>query len=130
MISLKHHRRSALALFALMTFGAASSHAEYTGPAEGSAKQGTLRTVVEVLNHPQEDQIVWLAGVLTKKISKENYLFRDATGEIRVEIDAEDLPATPINEKTRLEIMGEVDTGWMHAPRIDVHRVRVLKDKP
>jgi uncharacterized protein (TIGR00156 family) len=130
MISFKAARRFTAMLFATIALGAVPGHAEYTGPTEGAEKQGTLRTVAEVLNHPQEDQIVWLTGVLMKKISKENYLFRDATGEIRVEIDAVDLPTEPINEKTRLEIVGEVDTGLMRAPRIDVHRVRLSNGTP
>jgi uncharacterized protein (TIGR00156 family) len=111
---------------ALISFGAASAFAEYSGPVEGAAGPKVLRTVAEIKANVKDDHPVVLTGVLAKKTGKERYLFKDATGEIRVEIDAEELPRDPINEKTRVEITGEVDKSPMRAVEVDASRVRIL----
>lgn len=111
---------------ALVAFGAAAAFAEYTGPVEGKASPKPLRTVSEIREHAKDDQTVVLTGVLAKKLGKEKYLFKDATGEISVEIDAEDFPAVKVDDKTRVEIAGEVDKSALRAIEVDAKSVRVL----
>jgi uncharacterized protein (TIGR00156 family) len=88
-----------------------------------------LRTVAEIRADAKDDHPVLLTGVLAKKTGKEKYIFKDGTGEIRVEIDAEEFPAGTVDEKTRVEIAGEVDKSPLRAVEVDAKRVHVLPAK-
>lgn len=92
--------------------------ADYAGP--GPAKS---LSVAEILEAPQEDTVVSIEGTLTRKIDDEEYMFSDGTGEIKVEIDDEDLPAKTVDENTQLVITGEVERKFMRAPKIEVESV-------
>ena len=116
----------ALLTAGLIALGATAALGQYTGPVEGRKSPEPLRTVAEIREHDKDDQPVVLTRVLAKKLGKEKYLFKDDTGEIRVEIDAEDFPTVEVNEKTRVEITGEVDKGALRAAEVDAKRVRVL----
>lgn len=108
-------------LIAAMTFGT-SAFAGYTG----SASQQHLSSVKSVLAKPVDDQFVALKGHLLKQLSSDKYLFSDGTGEIRVEIDNDLFPSQPINDKTLIEIRGEVEKDFMESPEIDVDRLIIL----
>ena len=116
-------------LLAIAALGAsaitcASAFAQYVGP---SAAVPTYRSVADVLKNPVEDAPVALEGYLTKKVAKEKYMFSDGKNEIKVEIDNEDFPTTPVNEKTRVQIRGEVDREIVRNPEIDVKHVLIVK---
>ena len=100
-----------------------SALAQYVGP---SAAMPVYRSVADVLKNPVEDAPVALEGYLTKKVAKEKYMFSDGKSEIKVEIDNEYFPATPINEKTRVQIRGEVDKEILRNPEIDVKQVQII----
>ncbi|MGV8899399.1 MAG: YgiW/YdeI family stress tolerance OB fold protein [Burkholderiaceae bacterium] len=82
-------------------------------------------SVASILKSPVDDQDVVLSGFLLKKVGKEKYIFSDGTNEIRLEIEAEDFPAQKIDDKTRVEIRGEVERDFMESPEIDVKTVRI-----
>jgi uncharacterized protein (TIGR00156 family) len=107
----------ALPLVALAFSGGAS--AQFVGPS--SVK---LTTVAEVLKNGTDDQHVALRGNLLKKVGSEKYDFSDGTGTIRVEIDKKIFPREPIDEKTKLELQGEVEKEFMASPEIDVDSIR------
>ncbi len=86
----------------------------------------SYRSVAEILKNPLDDVAVTLEGFIVKKVAKEKYLFTDGSGEIRIEIDTEDLPVTPITDKTRVRISGEVEKDFLVSPEIDVDRVTPL----
>ncbi len=99
----------------------ATVYAQYVGP----STLNTPLSVAEILKKPVDDQDVVLSGFITQKVGKEKYMFSDGTGEIRVEIEAEDFPAQKIDAKTRVEIRGEVETDFLQSPEIDVKRIRI-----
>ena len=98
-------------------------NAQYTGPGANVAPT----TVMAILKEPVEDQDVVLTGVLLKKLSKEKYMFSDGSGQIRVEIDSKYMLDLTIDEKTRVEIRGEVEKDFLESPEIDVKMIRVVK---
>lgn len=108
-----------VALAFCATAGVAS--AQYTGPSGIR-----LTTVAEVLKNAKDDQQVMLQGVLLKKLGHEKYEFSDGTSTVRVEIDDKIFPREPIDEKTRVEIVGEVEKDFMTSPEIDVDAIRRL----
>lgn len=126
--------RKQLILTACIILGATAAHAQYSGPggAPGSAGHhtpaaaGQVATVAAINAAPQDDQRVTLEGVLVRKLDKEDYLFSDGTGEIKVEIDDKRFPTGEVNDKTRLRIEGEVDVSRDKPTKIDAKRVTVL----
>lgn len=112
--------------------------AGYTGPGGGAAPAGQpaagytgpaaqqITTVAEALK-AQDDTPILLEGHVTKKLGKELYEFKDATGTIKVDIDDEDLPAGSFNDQTKVRLHGEVDTHKTKDTDIDVDRVEVIK---
>ncbi|MGO3743002.1 YgiW/YdeI family stress tolerance OB fold protein [Kerstersia sp.] len=97
--------------------------AQYVGP--GVAAAPDVRTI---LAQPQDDQWVTLKGHLLRKVGKERYVFSDGTGEIQVEIDDKDFPRVTVDEKTWVEISGEVDTGLTRPPEIEVDAIRIVQE--
>ena len=85
---------------------------------------GPLKTVAEILQNPTDDQKVHLKGYVLKKLGVEKYSFRDATAEIRLEIEAENLPTVAIDDKTLVEILGEVEKDFMVSPEVDVYIIK------
>ncbi|HUG57341.1 MAG TPA: NirD/YgiW/YdeI family stress tolerance protein, partial [Candidimonas sp.] len=61
-----------------------------------------------------------------RKQGHEKYIFTDGTGEIVAEIDDKDFPTQQVNEKTKIEIVGEVDTGLRRPPEIEVDTMRII----
>ncbi len=101
----------------------AAVQAQYVGP----STQKTPLTVAEVLKNPVDDQQVVLRGHLIKKVGNEKYLFSDGTGEIRVEIEAEDFPVQKIDDKTLIVIRGEVESDFLKSPEIDVDTISIAQ---
>lgn len=95
--------------------------AQYVGP----STQKTPLSVADILKNPVDDQDVVLRGVLLKKVANEKYIFSDGTGDIRVEIEAEEFPAQKIDGKTRVEIRGEVEKDFLETPEIDVDVISI-----
>lgn len=113
-------------LAAAIALGGTAAFAQYTGPAGTPAgKAASAKNVAEVLKSPVDNTQVAFDGHILRKLSSDKYMFSDGTGEIRVEIDAKRLPATPINEKTKVQIRGEVEKDFMESPQIDVDTVTV-----
>jgi uncharacterized protein (TIGR00156 family) len=118
------HRMSSKYVFAVAaSLAAAAAVAQYVGPSSTTQ----YRTIADVLKNPVDDAPVVLTGHLTKQVGKEKYTFSDGQGEIRVEIDAKHFPATPVNEKTRVQIRGEIEKDFMQSPEIDVDSLTLLE---
>lgn len=96
--------------------------AQYTGP----SAMPTYQSVAGVLKNPVDDARVTLEGHILKQISKDKYIFSDGTARITVEIDHKYLPATPINDKTKVRIRGEIETHAGRAPEIDVEYLTIV----
>lgn len=102
------------------------AHAQYVGPS--TARTATARSyasVAEILKEPVDNVRVTLKGTLVRQVGKEKYLFSDGTGEIRVEIDAEDFPTSRVDAKTQVTIEGEVEKDFLQSPEIEVKRISV-----
>jgi len=101
----------------------ASAVAAYVGPSDSPRGPG----VSAILQKPVDGQQVTLQGYLLRKTAHEKYIFSDGTGEIPVEIDDEDFPATPVGASTKVRIRGEVDTGRHRPPEIEVESLEIVK---
>ncbi|WP_349926923.1 NirD/YgiW/YdeI family stress tolerance protein [Acinetobacter sp. A1-4-2] len=68
----------------------------------------------------KDDSKVQLKGYVVKAVGDEKYQFRDNTGTMTVEIDDELWQGKPVNAKTPVTIIGEVDIDYKPAKRIEI----------
>ena len=97
--------------------------AQYVGPSTAPA----YRSVADVLKDPVDDASVVLDGLIIKLVGKKKYISPDGTAEIRVEIDPKYFPATPVNEKMKVQIRGEIEKDFLQSPEIDVEYLAIVK---
>jgi len=96
--------------------------AQYSGPSTiGQA------SVAEILKNPVDDQDVQLQGHLLRQTAHDKYIFSDGTGEIVAEIKERHFAGQSVDDKTKVELIGEVDTSRKRPPKIEVDSVRVVE---
>jgi len=109
------------AMYASMNIANAQATGGFEGP---SASQLAATTVQEALDLNDEAKVV-LQGNIVNSLGDEKYTFKDATGEIVVEIDDEDWHGVKVTPEKTVEIIGEVDKDANEPTKIDVDAVTV-----
>ncbi len=118
------------ALAALLVLPAGVAMAQFTGPSDaqqGGDTKHPAMTVEAIKAGAKDDMKATIEGRIIRKLTDEEYLFADDTGEIRVEIDDEDFPAQPVSETTRVRLQGEVDTHRVKETDFDVDRMTIIE---
>lgn len=92
-----------------------------------SPSHQVFRSAAEVMKDAKDDDVAQLTGNIVERISKERFIFRDATGEIQVTIDQEKMPTQTFDEKTVFEISGEVELVSKGSVEIDGDSIKVVK---
>jgi uncharacterized protein (TIGR00156 family) len=95
--------------------------------AQGFTGASTHATVAEAHRMRDERQVI-LTGQIVRHIRDEYYLFRDNTGDIRVEIDRRAWANLRVTETDTVEIRGEIDRDWYRFFRrsIEVRSIRIV----
>ncbi len=101
---------------------ASPAYAQYAGPSE----IGQI-TVAEILKNPVDDQDVQIQGHLLRQTAHDKFIFSDGTGEIVAEIKARHFAGQSVDDKVKVELIGEVDTSRKRPPEIEVDAVRVVE---
>ena len=107
---------------------AQSSSGGFSGnaaPARGGFNGPVTVLTVEQAKNLKEDTEVTLRGTIERHIGGENYLFRDASGTVEVEIDSDRWVGQNVAPQDQIEIFGEVEKNW-NSVEIDVKRLRKL----
>ncbi|WP_313684307.1 YgiW/YdeI family stress tolerance OB fold protein [Pantoea sp.] len=96
-------------------------------PSQAGGFQAGNTSVVTVkqAEEMKDDSWITVRGSLEKQIGKEDYLFRDETGSMKVEIDHKHWNGQTISPKDRVELTGELDKDF-NAIELDVKQVRKL----
>ncbi|GKW03530.1 YgiW/YdeI family stress tolerance OB fold protein [Pectobacterium odoriferum] len=99
-------------------------------PAVGTHKGGFIDqqsslTTVDKAKELRDDSWVTLSGNIEKRIGDENYLFRDATGTMEVEIDHKRWNGQMVSPTDKVEIQGELDKDF-NSVELDVKQIRKL----
>lgn len=113
-----------LAILAFSMLIAISALAQTGGGFVGPGAGGSATTVQQALSM-RDDTPVVLTGKIVSSLGDEKYLFRDATGEIIIEIDDDDWRGITVTPDATLEIVGEVDKEFMDKTKIDVNSFSV-----
>ena len=95
--------------------------AQFVGP----SKSGQL-TTVEQIQSGRRGQDVKLTGFVFKHIRDRYYLFRDATGEIRVRVDRPLWRGRTVTSKTKVRLVGRIDRDFLEL-YVNVNQVEILQ---
>lgn len=94
----------------------------FTGPSADP-----VITTAKAAQSASDDAPVQLTGYITQSLGDENYMFKDTSGTIQVDIDHDKWNGVNATPETKLVLKGEVDKDWT-SRTIDVKRV-MLADK-
>ncbi len=110
-----------LVMLFLSAFLATSAPAQFVGP----SRSGHL-TTVEQAQTARRGQDITLEGFVVKHLRGNYYMFRDATGEMRAEINRHLWRDRKVTSKTPVRLIGEVDRD-VRELYIDVDRLEILE---
>ncbi|QIM62159.1 hypothetical protein A1D29_01900 [Pasteurellaceae bacterium Orientalotternb1] len=65
---------------------------------------------------------VLLVGSIVKQIDSDEFIFKDSTGEVQIDVKKRAWGGQTITPQDTIEIQGKVDKEWSYT-EIDVHRV-------
>ncbi|WP_330543237.1 NirD/YgiW/YdeI family stress tolerance protein [Aeromonas hydrophila] len=99
------NKASVIGLLTLMSISSFAM-AAYTGPQEQN------KVSVAQLKDLADDSWATLEGKLVKQLGGENYMFRDASGEVEVEVDQDVWRGIEVGPDDLIRIRGEVDHSW------------------
>ncbi|MEC6798757.1 NirD/YgiW/YdeI family stress tolerance protein [Photobacterium sp. S4TG1] len=95
------------------------------GGFKGPSAIPVLNTVKAAL-HADDNAAVELTGHIVSSIGKDDYMFKDESGEIKIEIDHDDWHGITVTPTTKITIRGEIDKDWT-VRTIDVDTVSLAK---
>lgn len=80
--------------------------------------QSEISTVKQAMEMP-DDAMVTLKGNIEKRVKKDKYIFKDATGEMTVEIGKKVWAGQTVSPSDTVVITGEIDKDFEHR-KLDV----------
>ena len=119
----------------LTAFLAVPAFAAFEGPGadgkggfKGSGANAPASTVEQVKNLA-DDVIVAVTGNVISKVagSKDKYNFRDASGEMIVEIDQKRFRGQTVTPETTVRLIGKVDKDFGKPVKLDVKQLEVIQ---
>ena len=102
---------------------AVPASAQFVGP--GSPHIGGKVTVAEVSEIRPGTQVI-LTGNFVQRYRADVYRFRDATGEILVEVDRSLWRNRFVGPETPVQVTGQVERSLLRARRVEAERIVVL----
>ena len=93
--------------------------------AGGFQADNTSVVTVKQAEEMKDDSWITVRGYLDKQIGDEDYLFRDGSGNMKVEIDQKRWHGQTITPKDQVELTGELDKDF-NSIELDVKQVRKL----
>ena len=102
-------------------FAATGASAQFVG---GPSKATTVKSL---LASGHDDQLVVHEGYIVDQVRHEDYTFKDATGQILVEIDDRVFAGQRVDPKTKVRIEGEYEKDLVEPNSIDVHRLTIVR---
>lgn len=106
-------------LFIFLGFGIATAEAQFTG-------NNKVKTVSEAQGMDDDTYII-LEGFIIEQLEDDDYMFKDDTGEIEVEIDDDVWKGQSVDLDTRIRIQGEIDKD-SRSRTVDVEQLSIVKD--
>lgn len=98
-------------------------------PAQAQFTESNSRRVATTVQQAKSARVgrdVDIRGFVKSQIRRDQYVFRDKTGEIRVEIEPEVWRGRKVTPQTRVRLTGDVDID-IRGRYISVDRLRILE---
>ncbi len=73
----------------------------------------------------QDDQYIILQGNIVKQVGKDDFIFKDASGEIQVEVERKAWRGQDVSPSDEVKLYGEVDKSW-NKTEVDIERVEKI----
>ena len=70
----------------------------------------------------KDDQLVVLEGFIEQQVGKDDFIFKDDSGSVEVEIDRRAWRGESVTPKDKVKLFGEVDKSW-NKVEVEIHRV-------
>lgn len=90
----------------------------------GSNGDSPKSTVAQALKVKKDDTPIQLTGKIIRQIDNDEFIFRDATGEIKIDVEDEAWQGLNVSPNETITIFGKVDHEAFEANTIDVYRVQ------
>ncbi|EID86293.1 hypothetical protein MSI_02490 [Treponema sp. JC4] len=99
----------------------------YGGQMGGFIGEGEASPITSVSKAKKmfDDSVVTIRGNITRRLGDEKYMFRDATGEMMVEIDDEYWYGVTATSSDILELTGEIDRDF-NKVKLDVFSLKKI----
>lgn len=118
----------ALALPAQAAFDGPGAKTAATGGFEGPVSGVMADTVAKAVTLGDDSPVVLTGNIVSQVAgSKDKFTFKDATGEVRVEIDRKVFAGRTVTPKDTVRIMGKVDKDFGKNVKIDAKALEILK---
>ena len=124
-----------LLTFVMLAVLAVPAYAAFEGPNSGGQSMGGFQgptggvqaDTVKKAQSSWDDAPVVLVGNIVERLagSDDKYLFKDATGQIIVDIDHEIFAGRTVTPQTKVRLSGKVDKDMMEPIKIDVKVLEV-----
>ncbi len=122
-------KMSLMALTAAMTMAlssAAMAKKDMMGGGFVGPESNVKVVTVEEAKTMKDDARVVLRGYIENRVGDEDYMFKDSTGSIKVEIDKKKWKGLTVTPEDMVEIRGEVDTHMVKPTEIDVKSISLV----
>ena len=126
-----------LLTFVMLAVLAVPAYAAFEGPNSGGQSMGGFQgptggvqaDTVKKAQSSWDDAPVVLTGNIVERLagSDDKYLFKDATGQIIVDINHEIFAGRTVTPQTKVRLSGKVDKDMMEPVKIDVKVLEILK---
>ena len=126
-----------LLTFVMLAVLAVPAYAAFEGPNSGGQSMGGFQgptggvqaDTVKKAQSSWDDAPVVLTGNIVERLagSDDKYLFKDATGQIIVDIDHEIFAGRTVTPQTKVRLSGKVDKDMMEPVKIVVKVLEILK---
>ncbi|WP_025290031.1 NirD/YgiW/YdeI family stress tolerance protein [Bibersteinia trehalosi] len=118
--------RKLLSLATLLTLSSVALAGFDTGHQTGGFNAGTgnSATVAQALKANQDDMPIQLTGKIIRQVDGDEFIFRDATGEIKIEVEDEAWQGQNITPNDTITIFGKIDKERFKSNTVDVYRIQ------
>ena len=123
-----------LALASLLLFPCAAQAAsdgfqgvQGMGGFQGPVNAVTTDTVAKALTATESTPVI-LTGTIVERLagSDDKYMFKDATGQVLVDIDNKQFFGRTVTPQTKVRLFGKVDKEMMEPTKIDVKYLEIV----
>lgn len=108
-------------LLAISIFAVASNRGGFS-----STGKNISVSKISQKNSWTDDQHIILEGTILRQVGKDDFVFKDSTGELIVEIDDDAWKGETITPDDRVRVYAEVDKSWKEL-EVEVYKIEKIK---